>query len=77
MVDNIENFLNKAGLYEEIDLLSEDYTTIEKIANGEYRTRFYCSACKMDSIFQSIEIAVKYKQKHTFMALPYNIQKNY
>lgn len=77
MSDNIENLLNKVGLYEEIDLLSEDYTTIEKIAKGEYKARFYCSKCKMDSIFQSIEIAVKYKQKLTLMALPYNIQKNY
>lgn len=77
MVDNIENLLYKSGLYEEIDLVLEDYTTIEKIAKGEYKTRFYCSKCKMESIFQSMEIAVKYKQKLTIMALPYNIQTNY
>lgn len=77
MVNNIENLLCKAGLYEEINIVSEDYTTIEKIAKGEYKTRFHCTKCKMDSIFQSIEIAVKYKQKLTIMALPYNIQKNY
>jgi shikimate kinase len=75
MSKNIDELIQNKGLYDEIELIKEDYHAIDAILMGKYKINLFCVECNDMRVFTSVPSAISFEKRHIIISLPTRIDE--